>query len=177
MEDLEVDNYPDNLESVAGALEVRISPEHLENLPVTGAQACEDEVEEEDSSDDDRNHKHRRRVSRSRSTDRVDEPNISRYIGGACKDFQRQVGDHGRVGQCDRERPSKLVKRGCRDAGGRFSHADQAERGVFRGGCPVFRADASNPRLDCGRKGRGRGVCNRVGPMPPLLVMHRLCCP
>lgn len=167
MEDLEVDKSQDDLEIVAGALEVRISPSHLENLPVTGAQDCEDEVEEEDSSDDDRNHKHRRRVSRSRSTDRADEPNVSRYIGGACKDFKRQVGDHGRVGQFDRERPSKLEKRGFRDAGGRFSHADQAERGVLRGGCPPFRADAPNPRLDCGRKGRGRGVCNRVGPMPP----------
>lgn len=175
MEDLEGVKAVDNTETVAGALESRISPSHLERLPSAGAQDWEDEVEEEESSDDDRNHKHRRRVSRSRSTDRINEPNnnVSRYNnnGGSSNDLKRPAGDHGRgVGQYDRDRPSKFERRGGRDAGGgRFSNGgDQAERGAAsRSGGPPFRGDAPNMRLDGIRMGRGRGVGNWVGPMPP----------
>lgn len=168
MEDFEGVKSLDNIETVAGAVDTRKSPSHLERLPSTGAQDWEDELEEEESSDDDRNHKHRRRVSRSRSTDRTDEPNVSRYNGGGSNDLKRQAGDHGRgVGQFDRERPSKFERRLGRDGGGRFSNGDQSERGLLRGGAPPFRGDAPNLRLDGVRMGRGRGVGNWVGPMPP----------
>ncbi|XP_024369007.1 zinc finger CCCH domain-containing protein 27 isoform X2 [Physcomitrium patens] len=160
-----------NTESLAGAAETRISPSHVERLPSAGAQDWDDELEEEESSDDDRNHKHRRRVSLSRSADRVDEPNVSRYNGGGSNDLKRQAGDHGRGGgQFDRERSSKFDRRTGRDAGGRFSNGDQAERGLIRGGGPPFRGDAPNVRLDGVRMGRGRGAGSWAGPMPPPFV-------
>ncbi|XP_073396925.1 zinc finger CCCH domain-containing protein 27 isoform X1 [Physcomitrium patens] len=167
-EDLAGVKLLDNTESLTGAAEIRISPSHVERLPSAGAQDWEDELEEEESSDDDRNHKHRRRVSRSRSADRVDEPNVSRYSGGGSNDLKRQAGDHRRGGgQSDRERSLKFDRRSGRDAGGRFSNGDQAERGLIRGGGPPFRGDAPNVRLDGVRMGRGRGAGNWAGPIPP----------
>ena len=168
MEDLEGIKSMDTPESIASGVETRISPPHLERQPSTGAQDWEEEIEEE-SSDEDRNHKHRRRVSRSRSTDRTDEPTAARYNGGVSIEIKRQGGDQGRgVSHFDRDRPSKFDRRLGRDhAGSRFNNGDQGERGMMRGGGAPYRGDAPNLRLDGMRMGRGRSAGAWVGPMPP----------
>ncbi len=177
---LEGSKHLESTDATGGALEMRMSPSHLEQLPGSGLYTWIEEGEEEESSDEDRNHKHRRRVSRSRSLDRSDEPDSSHFNGQPPNDLKHRATDRTRgIGHFVRERPTKYDRRSGREHAGRhFSNGDELQQNMIQGGPPI-RGEAAGLRYDGmhmfrGREGAGPwGMPLRPPPFPegppPLL--------